>query len=372
MDIDEQYMRRALALAGRGLGLVNPNPLVGALIVKNGNILAEGWHRRFGELHAEREALAACSPGQAKGAHMYVTLEPCCHYGKTPPCIDAILKAGISCVVVGCQDPNPAVSGRGIARLRSAGVEVLVGVLEDECRELNRPFFHYISTGLPYFVMKYAMTLDGRIATAAGSSRWITGEAARLRTHRDRWRYAAIMVGVGTAIADDPMLTCRIPGGRNPIRIVCDTWLRLPMASHLVQSARDVPLIIATASEDNDLIKRYESLGCEFYKIQQQVQGGGIDLRALVERLGARGIDSVLLEGGAVLNWAALKAGIVSRVQAYVAPKFFGGAGAFPPILGEGILNVEDAFRLENMQVSGVGEDILIEADLIKPDLIKQ
>lgn len=224
---DTDYMRLALELAERGRGWTNPNPMVGAVIVKDGRVIGEGYHHRCGALHAEREAFAACRESPA-GATLYVTLEPCCHHGRQPPCTEAILEAGISRVVVGSGDPNPLVAGKGLDILRAHGAEVETGVLQPECDALNAVFFHYIRTRQPYVVMKYAMTLDGKIATRTGASRWITGEKARERVHQDRRRYAAIMAGVGTVLADDPLLTCRMEGGRNPVRVICDTHLRTP------------------------------------------------------------------------------------------------------------------------------------------------
>ena len=235
---DEAFMARALALAERGTGWTSPNPLVGAVIVKDGRIIGEGWHTACGQPHAEREALAACDEDPA-GSTLYVTLEPCCHWGKTPPCTDAILEAGIARVVVGALDPNPLVAGQGCAQLREAGTVVETGVLEEGCRHLNEVFFHFITTGRPLVVLKYAMTLDGKAATRTGASRWITGPEARERVHRDRHRFAAIMVGIGTALADDPALTCRLEGGpwRQPLRIVVDSQGRLPLDAFSITRA---------------------------------------------------------------------------------------------------------------------------------------
>ena len=219
---DVEYMRLALALAERGRGWTAPNPMVGAVIVKDGAVIGQGWHERYGEPHAERNALAACTADPA-GATMYVTLEPCCHHGKQPPCVDAILASGIRRVVIGSADPNPLVAGKGVAILRSRGVEVTESVLREECDALNRIFFHYITTGRPFVSMKYAMTMDGKIAAFTGASKWVTGETARRHVQQQRHRFRGIMVGVGTVLADDPLLTCRMENGRNPIRVICDT-----------------------------------------------------------------------------------------------------------------------------------------------------
>ena len=247
----EFYMHRAIALAKKGAGRVNPNPLVGAVIVKNGKIIGEGYHEKFGELHAERNALANCSES-AQGAALFVTLEPCCHYGKTPPCTQAIIENKIAQVVIGSKDPNPKVSGKGIEFLRNAGIKVIEGVLKEECDQMNDVFFHYITTHKPFVAMKYAMTMDGKIATSTGQSRWITGEKARAVVQESRNRYATIMVGIGTVLTDDPLLNCQIEGGRNPLRIVCDTTLKIPMNSKIVQTAGEIPTIIACGKVEEE------------------------------------------------------------------------------------------------------------------------
>ncbi len=359
---DEKWMRQALSLAGRGAGRVNPNPLVGAVLVKDGICIGEGWHVRYGEAHAERNALAACQ-GDATGATLYVTLEPCCHVGKTPPCTDAILQAKIKRVVVGSVDPNPLVAGKGLALLRQNEIEVTTGVLREACDRLNAPFFHLIRTQTPYVVLKYAMTLDGKLATRTGNSRWITGEAARARVHADRNRYAAIMVGVGTVLQDDPLLTCRIDGGRNPLRIICDSHLRTPLSSRIVQTARTAPTLLATCEGDPQKHQPFCAAGCEVCFLPSS--RGRVDLIALMQALGARGIDSVLLEGGAALHGAALDAGIVTRVQCYLAPKLFGGAKAKAPVGGLGAADPADAVALKAVTVTSLGEDLLIEGEVL-------
>ena len=358
---DTSYMRLALELAERGRGWTNPNPMVGAVIVKKGQIIAQGWHRRYGELHAEREALRACTEPPV-GATLYVTLEPCCHQGRQPPCTDAILASGITRVVVGSGDPNPLVAGKGLEILRSHGVAVETGVLQAECDALNRVFFHFIRTGRPYVVMKYAMTLDGKTATRTGASRWITGETARRQVHQDRHRYAAILVGSGTVLADDPLLTCRMEGGRNPLRVICDTHLRTPAESQIVRTAGEVPTVLAAVSPAPERRAALEAAGCRVWDLPGR--DGHVDLDALMARLGAEGIDSVLLEGGGALNWAALAQGAVQRVQAYVAPKLFGGAGAKSPVAGLGVETPAQAVRLKNTAVTPLGEDFLIESEV--------
>lgn len=358
---DEYYMRRALELAKRGEGWCSPNPMVGAVIVKDGEIIGEGWHERCGEAHAERNALARCG-AEARGATMYVTLEPCCHHGRQPPCTDAILAAGIARVVVGSGDPNPLVAGRGVEILRSHGVAVTEHVLEAECAAINEVFFHYIRTATPYVALKYAMTLDGKIAAYTGESKWITGEAAREHVHRLRHRYRGIMCGVGTVLADDPMLTCRIPGGRDPVRIVCDSALRTPPESQIVRTARSSPVIIATLCADERRAAPYLDAGCEVVVLPER--HGHVDLTALMAELGRREIDSLLIEGGATLNWSALKAGIVRRVYAYVAPLLLGGASAKTPVAGRGFPSPGEGLRLEGARTERLGEDILIECEV--------
>ena len=328
---DTDYMALAVSLAERGRGWTNPNPVVGAVLVKEGRIIGQGWHRRLGGLHAEREALADCRESP-EGATLYVTLEPCCHQGRQPPCTSAVLEAGVRRVVVGSADPNPLVAGKGLDLLRSHGVEVETGVLQAECEALNRVFFHYIRTGRHYVTMKYAMTLDGKIATRTGASQWITGEEARQRVHRDRHANAAILAGAGTVLADDPMLNCRMEGGRKPLRIVCDTRLRTPPGSRIVRTAREIPTVLAAGPVEPERAAPFEAAGCQVWSLP--LRGGSVDLAALMDRLGGAEIDSVLLEGGGTLNWAMLEAGLVRRGGADMS----GGAGVFVQARGRGSL----------------------------------
>ena len=358
---DIKFMKRALELAKGGIGWVNPNPLVGAVITKDGNVIGEGFHKRYGEPHAEINALASCivSP---ENATMYVTLEPCSHHGKTPPCMDVILASGISRLVVGSIDENPLVSS--IDKLRSCGIEVEVGVLKKECDALNEIFFHYINTKTPFVLMKYAMTSDGKIATRTGVSRWITSELARANVHEDRNRFSGIMVGVSTVIVDDPMLDCRIKNGRNPIRIICDTTLKTPLTAKIVATAKDVATLIATANIDEQSHAPYLSFGCRILVVE--VKNEYLDLEMLMNMLGEMGVDSILLEGGATLNWSALESGIVKKIQTYIAPKLFGGADAPSPIAGVGVAKPSEAYMLKNSQVTFLGDDILIESEVMK------
>lgn len=379
--MEEKFMLRAIELAKEGVGKVNPNPLVGAVIVRDGEILSEGYHARYGELHAERHAFSRLeNPEAARGAQMYVTLEPCCHQGKQPPCTQAIIDHGIRKVYVGSDDPNVLVAGKGIALLRQAGVEVETQVMKEACDALNPVFFHYITEKTPYVVMKYAMTLDGKIACDSGKSQWVTGERARNHVQETRNALAGIMVGIGTVLADDPSLTCRMPGGRNPIRIIADSHLRIPLESKIVQTAGEVATIVAATEEGCSKYeeKRYdlEKLGVRVLAVPGGTcpEGDGhvplaqnrVDLNALMKILGSQGIDGILLEGGAALNQSALWAGIVQKIQVYVAPKIFGGGGAFTPVRGLGVEEPSQAFLFRNRRITDFGEDILLEYEMCK------
>lgn len=368
MDQMEKWMRRALELGERGRGYTSPNPMVGAVLIRDGKILGEDWHRKAGEHHAERLLLERMEAGLEE-ATLVVNLEPCCHFGRTPPCTDIILEKRVGRVVIGALDPDPRVSGEGIRILKEAGVRVETGVLEKECRRLNRVFYHYKETGRPLVTMKYAMTADGKIATSKGESRWITGPEAREQVHRSRHENSGILVGIGTVLADDPMLDCRIPGGRSGVRIVCDSHLRIPENSRLALSAREVPLVVATASDDPQLeVKKaqLEKMGVRIMTVPGS--DGQVDLKMLTGELAAMGIDSILMEGGGTLNEAALKQGIVDRLQVYMAPKIFGGESARSPVEGRGVSRLEDAYglRLEKLEV--VGEDVFVEYQVVRRD----
>lgn len=361
--MDEQFMRRAIALAEKGVGRVNPNPLVGAVIVKNGVIIGEGYHEKYGELHAERNAFKNCK-ASPEGADMYVTLEPCCHYGKQPPCVDAVIENKIKRVFIGSDDPNPLVAGGGIKKLREHGIEVHTGILKDECDALNEIFFHYISTKTSYVMMKYAMTADGKIASRTGDSRWISNEKSRRITHEDRNRYAAIMVGIGTVLADDPSLTCRIENGNDPIRIICDSKMRLPLDSEIAKTANTVRTIVAAAMQNAEREKALNEKGIEVIYVPDQ--NGHVDLAELMRKLGEMQIDSVILEGGGELNFAALQSGIVNKVKVFTAPKIIGGTDAKTPVSGSGIELMKNAVKLKLRAVSPVDGDIMAEYDVIK------
>jgi len=351
-------MEHALGLAAQGLGWVNPNPLVGAAVIKDSRIIGEGYHRKYGAPHAERDALACCTE-DPRGATMYVTLEPCCHHGKTPPCTDAIIESGIATVVVGSRDPNPKVSGGGVQILREHGITVIEEVLQGQCALINAPFFHYIQAITPYVVMKYAMTADGKIATVTGASRWITGAVAREHVHEIRHALSAILVGVGTVLADDPLLTCRLSESRHPLRIVCDSDLRIPVTSQIVVTAKEVPTIIACHTADPVRAKPLTDAGCRILPLPGS--DSHVDLTALMETLHREGIDSVLAEGGAGINYSLLQAGLVQKLQVYLAPKLFGGETAKGPVGGQGILLPDQAFALSAPAVTPLGDDLLLE-----------
>lgn len=372
MSDNRKYMQRAIELAKLGVGKVNPNPLVGAVIVKDGAIISEGYHRVYGDLHAERNAFANLKNKEdVKGAEMYVTLEPCCHHGKQPPCTEAIIEHGISKVYVGSNDPNALVAGKGIQILRDAGIEVVTEFMKEECDALNPVFFHYITTKTPFVLMKYAMTLDGKIATRTGHSQWVSGEASRNRVQETRNALKGIMVGIGTILNDDPRLTCRIEGGRNPIRIICDSKLRIPLSGNVVTTAKETPTIVATIEPHpeytrfwNEQKKALEDEGVEVLIVAEKE--GRLDLQDLMVKLGEKQIDGILLEGGSTLNYAALQAGIVNRVEAYVAPKFFGGAGFYTPVGGEGVELATEAYGCKLISTECMDGDVLLTYDVVK------
>jgi diaminohydroxyphosphoribosylaminopyrimidine deaminase/5-amino-6-(5-phosphoribosylamino)uracil reductase len=352
-------MRRALSLATLGVGKTSPNPAVGCVIVRDGQIVGEGWHKKAGTPHAEVHALREAGV-RAKGADVYVTLEPCSHFGKTPPCADALIEAAVSRVFIAMVDPNPKVSGSGIEKLKSAGIEVASGFLEEECRSINRPFIKHVTTGLPYLTLKSAMTLDGKTATSRGDSRWVTGEQARNHVHKLRGISDAIMVGVGTLIVDDPQLTCRIDGGLDPIRVIVDSSLRIPLNSALLTLDSTAPTIIATISDDKERITQIEATGAEV--LICAVTDGMLDLIDLLRKLGAMGVQSVLLEGGATLAGSFLRQRLIDRCLFFYAPKLVGGDG-IGLFGGGGAVLMKDAIPLGNISVQMCGADIMVEGE---------
>ena len=357
-DFDEQMMARAISLARNGLGRTSPNPLVGAVIVRDGRIVAEGWHRKAGTPHAEIHALNMAGE-LARGATVYVSLEPCAHYGRTGPCARALVEAGVSRVVVAMTDPNPKVAGKGIAILQEAGIEVTTGVLEQEARQLNEVFLKWMTTGLPFVALKTAMTLDGKIATAAGQSQWITNEASRYETHRLRDIFDGILVGINTALADNPSLTTRLKEyqGRNPVRIVVDSRARLPLTAKLVTDGAARTIVAVTEQAPAERVEALRSAGVEII-----VAGSSnhVDMQSLMEQLGAMKISSVLVEGGGSVNFSLLQAGLVDRVYAFIAPKLVGGRDALTPVEGEGFQELDRAVELENIQLRQLGSDVLL------------
>ena len=357
-DFDEQMMARAISLARNGLGRTSPNPLVGAVIVRDGRIVAEGWHRKAGTPHAEIHALNMAGE-LARGATVYVSLEPCAHYGRTGPCARALVEAGVSRVVVAMTDPNPKVAGKGIAILQEAGIEVTTGVLEQAARQLNEVFLKWMTTGLPFVALKTAMTLDGKIATAAGQSQWITNEASRYETHRLRDIYDGILVGINTALADNPSLTTRLKEyqGRNPVRIVVDSRARLPLTAKLVTDGAARTIVAVTEQAPAERVEALRSAGVEII-----VAGSSnhVDMQSLMEQLGAMKISSVLVEGGGSVNFSLLQAGLVDRVYAFIAPKLVGGRDALTPVEGDGFQELDRAVELENIQLRQLGSDVLL------------
>ena len=362
MQKKEEYMRRALELERKGEGHTSPNPMVGCVVVKDGRIISEGYHEKYGEFHAERNALTRCTEDTA-GADLYVTLEPCCHQGKTPPCTDIIIEKKIARVFVGSMDSNPLVAGKGVQILRDHGIYVETGILDAECRKLNEVFYHYIATKTPFVVMKYAMTLDGKIACATGDSKWVTGEIARTQVHRMRGRYRGIMVGIGTVLADDPMLNCRVEGGVDPVRIICDSNLHIPTESQIVKTASDIETIVACSQEaleserKQEKIRRLKEAGIQIIGTEG---AHGVNLVELMKKLGGQNIDSILLEGGGTLNASALEDGIVNKVYAYIAGKLIGGMDARSPVEGMGIDRMADAITLQNVEIEKLGDDFCI------------
>ncbi len=359
-DFHQQMMRRALTLARKGVGKTSPNPAVGCVIVREGQIVGEGWHRQAGTPHAEVHALRQAGE-RAHGATVYVTLEPCSHHGRTPPCAEALIAARVGQVFVGMVDPNPLVSGRGVKALQVAGITVTVGVCEPECCQLNEPFIKQMVTGRPFVLLKMAATLDGWSATQSGDSKWITSQPSRTLVHRLRSRMDAVMVGIETVLADDPLLTCRHVKGRNPVRIIVDSCLRLPLTGQICRTAAQVPTIVATVSNDATLIAALTAAQVEVLVCRSE--SGQIDLDDLMARLGQNGIQSILLEGGASLAGAALAAGLVDKVALFYAPKLLGGAGT-PLFAGLPPANISDALPLHNLKVRRCGDDILVEGYL--------
>jgi diaminohydroxyphosphoribosylaminopyrimidine deaminase / 5-amino-6-(5-phosphoribosylamino)uracil reductase len=361
------WMRRALAEAERGRGFVEPNPLVGAVVVQEGQAVGVGYHARFGGPHAEIEALARAGEA-ARGATLYVTLEPCCHFGKTPPCTDALIAAGITRAVAAMRDPFPKVAGGGRARLREAGVATEVGLDAGLASRLNAPYLKRLATGFPYVLAKWAMTLDGKLATASGNSAWISSPRSRSLVHEIRGRMDAIVVGVGTVLADDPQLTARPTGPRTAARVVLDSAARLPVTSRLVASAREVPTWVAVTSRAGaDRLLALESMGVDILRFPGD---GPVPVVRLLEELGRRGMTNVMVEGGGRVLGAFFDAGQVDAVDVYVAPLLEGGAHDMTPVRGLGVSRMADALRLDRHTISLVDGDVRIEGTFARSWLV--
>ena len=357
---DKQYMREALDLARQGAGRTSPNPMVGAIIVKAGRIVGRGWHRKAGTPHAEIHALADAGL-EAENATIYVTLEPCCHQGRTGPCTEALIKAGIHRVVVAMVDPNPLVAGCGINQLRKQGIIVDTGILSDEAASLNAPFIKWISCQLPFVTLKSGISLDGKIATRTGHSQWITGEESRLEVHRMRDAADAVLTGIGTVLADNPELTARLPeGGKSPVRVVLDRLARTPLTAKLVTDGKAPTLIAVSPDAPSERTLALTKCGVEIITLPKGTDGEP-DIGVLLRNLGQRGLTSVLVEAGGTLNSALLFNHYVDRVVLFVAPKIIGGAGAPGPYGGAGSDLLSDAVELEDINVRTFGADLMID-----------
>jgi diaminohydroxyphosphoribosylaminopyrimidine deaminase / 5-amino-6-(5-phosphoribosylamino)uracil reductase len=369
-ETDEAYLARAIELAAKGAGAVEPNPVVGAVIARDGEVLGEGWHEKFGAAHAEVNAIEACGLEDLGGATLYVSLEPCCHEGKTPPCTEAILQSGIRRVVVGSDDPTEKASGRGLGILRDEGVEVVVaeGELATMARLLNQAFRKHARVGRPWVLFKSAMTLDGKVATRSGDSKWISGEDSRELAHRWRAAVDAVVVGIGTALADDPQLTARPEGlpaeaGEQPRRVVFDSLARLPTTSQLVVAAAEIPLTVVVSRA----AARADTNALEAAGVQVLVATGENEparFRSALDQLGILGVSSVLLEGGPHLAGAFLDAGEIDEIRLFLAPLLLGGSAARDPLEGEGVERISEALRALSCGCESIGEDLLISARL--------
>ena len=355
---DEDYMQEALHLARKAAGRTSPNPLVGAVIVKDGRIVGDGWHRKAGTPHAEVHALRMAGD-LADGATLYVTLEPCAHYGRTGPCAKAVVAAGIKRVVVAMRDPNPLVAGKGIKILEEAGIEVVTGVCEAEAVRLNEVFLKWMMQKLPFVVLKTAMTLDGKIATVTGASRWITNEVSRQRVHTLRDLYDGILVGIGTVLADDPSLTTRLPdgSGKNALRIIVDSLARTPLTSKVVTDGQAATLLAVTDEAPAERVNALQQAGVEVIRMNA---GPQVDLRELMHQLAERDICSVFVEGGGTVNFSLLQSGLVDKIYAFIAPKVLGGRTALTPVEGDGFAALEEAVELSDVQMELLAGDILV------------
>lgn len=358
LSYDEKYMRLAMQLAGNAIGRTSPNPLVGAVIVKDNRVVGCGWHRKAGTPHAEVHALNQAGE-LAQGADVYVTLEPCAHYGKTPPCAKALVEAKVKNVYGGLLDVNPKVAGKGFKILEDAGIHVEYGFLQDELRKQNEVFFKWIEHKKPFVVLKAAMTLDGKIATATGQSKWITNETSRAYGYKLRDIYDGIMVGINTVIEDNPMLTARVDGGKNPIRIVVDSSLKIDINANVVQDKSAKTIIATTDKADKDKILKLQAQDVDVIVVDKD-ENDKVDIEKLLDILGQQNICSILVEGGATLNGSFVAKKLVDKVYFFIAPKIIGGKEAKTPVAGTGILNLQEALTLKDIQIEKLEEDILI------------
>ena len=358
LSYDEKYMRLAMQLAGNAIGRTSPNPLVGAVIVKDNRVVGCGWHRKAGTPHAEVHALNQAGE-LAQGADVYVTLEPCAHYGKTPPCAKALVEAKVKNVYGGLLDVNPKVAGKGFKILEDAGIHVEYGFLQDELRKQNEVFFKWIEHKKPFIVLKAAMTLDGKIATATGQSKWITNETSRAYGYKLRDIYDGIMVGINTVIEDNPMLTARVDGGKNPIRIVVDSSLRIDINANVVQDKSAKTIVATTDKADKDKILKLQAQDVDVIVVDKD-KNDKVDIEKLLDILGQQNICSILVEGGATLSGSFVARKLVDKVYFFIAPKIIGGKEAKTPVAGTGILNLQEALALKDIQIEKLEEDILI------------
>lgn len=356
---DRQYMQMALDLAARGKGRTSPNPMVGAVIVKGDNVIASGYHRKAGTAHAEAAALKKAG-NRAKGATLYINLEPCCHTEKrTPPCTRALIKAGIKEVVTAMIDPNPQVSGRGLKELRKGGIKTRTGVMQEAARQLNEVFIKYITRKQPFVILKIAQSIDGKIATAGGESKWITGAEARARVHKLRNEVDALLVGIGTVKADNPSLDCRLRGGRDPYRIIVDSSLQIPLSARVLKYNDEKTIIAATKKADKNKLESLARKGIKVLIVREKA--GKVDLNCLMTELGKLDITSVMIEGGSSIAASAIAGRIVDKVMFFTAPKIIGGLDAIPSIGGNSPALLKNAVKLKDLQVTKLGEDILVE-----------
>ena len=360
LSYDEKYMRLAMQLAGNAIGRTSPNPLVGAVIVKDNRVVGCGWHRKAGTPHAHAEVHALNQAGElAQGADVYVTLEPCAHYGKTPPCAKALVEAKVKNVYGGLLDVNPKVAGKGFKILEDAGIHVEYGFLQDELRKQNEVFFKWIEHKKPFIVLKAAMTLDGKIATATGQSKWITNETSRAYGYKLRDIYDGIMVGINTVIEDNPMLTARVDGGKNPIRIVVDSSLKIDINANVVQDKSAKTIVATTDKADKDKILKLQAQDVDVIVVDKD-KNDKVDIEKLLDILGQQNICSILVEGGATLSGSFVAKKLVDKVYFFIAPKIVGGKEAKTPVAGTGILNLQEALALKDIQIEKLEEDILI------------